>query len=830
MLYFSYLEALSTLWQGGGETRNKTGRVLFLSLFLAFIAHLPSDALAASAGRPETTQNYSIPSGLLSEAISSFITKSGILLAAPGDLVQGKTSSPVTGGFTPEEALRVLLAGTGLKAIKVSDSQYRLIEDDSSAVRMPEIVVVEDGTTEGTGSYTTPVMRTATKLPLSIRETPQSVTVITKQRMTDQAMNTISDVMKHTPGITIKATAPYRETFYARGFSVDRYSFNGLASSVSSSRAAMFPGDMAMYDRVEVVRGASGLTQGAGNPSATINFVRKRPTRDLQASMEGSAGRWDNYSAQADVSSPLFGTEKLRARGVLYYKDGNSFQDIVDLNRRLAYFITEADITKNTLLALGFSYQKNDNTTGYSGIPTAPDGSDLNLPRSTFYGADWNAWDDSVTTLFAELSHTFDNDWKVSLAFNRMWGKQYQLRSTLHWHDEPDDLPARWRLNGGRADMDNDRTAYDVNTQGPVTVFGRDHDLIVGASRREAKDSESTAGYYTLLLQDPVRDIFDFDHDVPEPDFDDEYWSRSKTTEQGVYAAVRLNPLDTVKVILGGRFDWYKTRYASVVDNKTIPAADSWGGDYKVNANLTTYGGVIWDFHANHSVYVSYSDIFKPQEAYDYNNKLIDPIVGKNYEIGVKGEYFDGALNANAAVYRIDQENRAMSAGKRPDGSYYSKANGLMRSQGVDLEIQGALTPNWQLGVGYTYVTTKIIKDSNSSNEGKRQLTDTPTHQIKGSTTYRFDNGLRIGASARWQNKVYYDNSDYDFHVRQGSVPVVDAMIGYAPNESWDLQLNITNLFNRKYYSAIQAQPVHWGANAVYGEPLNVQFAVRYNF
>ncbi|MDR1934709.1 MAG: TonB-dependent receptor plug domain-containing protein, partial [Candidatus Accumulibacter sp.] len=168
---------------------------------------------------------------------------------------------------------------------------------------LPEISVSaqaeNSGVSEGSHSYTTPVMNTATKLPLSIRETPQSVTVITRQRVEDQNLVTINDVMQNTPGIAITASGPQRDRFNARGFSIDNITFDGLPISLGQYGGDALLADMAIYDRIEIVRGAAGLTQGAGNPSAAINLVRKRPTRDPYLSVDGYAGNWDRYGLTA---------------------------------------------------------------------------------------------------------------------------------------------------------------------------------------------------------------------------------------------------------------------------------------------------------------------------------------------------------------------------------------------------------------------------------------------------------------------------------------------------------------------------------------------------
>ena len=213
-------------------------------------------------------------------------------------------------------------------------------------------------TTEGTESYTTGSMSTATKLPLTMRETPQAVTVITRQRMDDQAMTSINDVVKATPGLFLDfSSGPGRQTYKARGFEIDNLMYDGIPTGYNGVSVGAQP-NLAMFDRVEIVRGATGLVTGAGNPSAAINMVRKRPLAEQKLTLTGTAGSWDDYGGEVDASSPLNDSGTLRGRVVTSYRDANSFINDVEENHGLFYAVTEADLSEDTTLTLGFSHQK----------------------------------------------------------------------------------------------------------------------------------------------------------------------------------------------------------------------------------------------------------------------------------------------------------------------------------------------------------------------------------------------------------------------------------------------------------------------------------------
>jgi outer membrane receptor for ferric coprogen and ferric-rhodotorulic acid len=248
---------------------------------------------------------------------------------------------------------------------------------------------------------------------------------------------------------------------------------------------------------------------------------------------------------------------------------------------------------------------------------------------------------------------------------------------------------------------------------------------------------------------------------------------------------------------------------------------------------------LIYDIDEHHSVYISYSDIFTPQTSEDASGTPVKPIVGKNYEVGIKGEYFDGALNASLALFRVDQQNRAVEVTDRTvclsTQSTCYEASGQVRSQGIDIEVQGALTPNWQVGGGYTYARVHTIKnDAHPEKVNQRYDTDTPEHQFKLSSTYRFEGALknlRVGGNLSWQSRLYNDVSlanGGSHRLEQGAYAITDLMAGYRVNQHLDLQLNANNIFDRQYYVSISDSTTYGGDS--YGDPRNMMLTAKYSF
>uniref|UniRef100_UPI0030DABA1F TonB-dependent siderophore receptor n=2 Tax=Pseudomonas sp. RA_35y_Pfl2_P32 TaxID=3088705 RepID=UPI0030DABA1F len=693
--------------------------------------------------------------------------------------------------------------------------------DDSSAVQQTsrpstlelgatEVTSTHLGsTTEGTSSYTTGAMSTATKLPLTMRETPQAVTVITRQRMDDQAMTSINDVVNATPGLFLDySSGPGRQSYSARGFDVDNLMYDGIPSGYQGWIVGAQP-NLAMFDRVEVVRGATGLVTGAGNPSAAINMVRKRPLAEQKVTLTGAAGTWDNYRGEVDASSPLNDSGTLRGRVVTSYRDSNSFVDDVDEQHGLFYAVTEADLGEDTTLTLGFSNQKDKTNYFWGSSMIGLDGHHLDLPRSYNPGTDWENKDQEINTLFAEVRQQLANDWKLQL--NANYSEQNALFTGSYQSRWVNNTLARTVYQSAH---DENQAGVDAFVSGPFQALGRSHELVVGASKRIY--DMTTHNYSPYDTNWPIN--------AGKPDFVHTDNSREVTTQDGLYMTTRLSLADPLKLILGGRLDWYD------YDNR------DGDGDYKVTRNVTRYAGLIYDLDDHHSVYVSYSDIFTPQSAKDTSGTPVKPIVGKNYEVGIKGEYFDGALNASLAVFRIDQENRAVQVyvPNCPQATC-SEASGEIRSQGIDFELQGALTENWQVGGGYTYARLHTLKDAaNPQKENQRFDTDTPEHLFKLTTSYRFQGPLeklRVGGNISWQSRMYNDVALDDgstYRLEQGAYAITDLMAGYRVNQNLDLQLNANNIFDREYYSSI-SNSTRYGGDT-YGTPRNMMLTAKYSF
>lgn len=795
---------------------------MFRPLFPALTSAI---ALAISSSVLAAPMTIDLPAQALSNSLTQLSQSTGMRVAFDSQAVAGKQAPAVSGNLEPAEALRQLLAGSGLTA-SVSGNTAQVYQaaagGASDALTLGNVNInAQTGmagaaTTEGTQSYTTGSMSTSTKLPLSIRETPQSVSVMTRQRIEDQGLSDLNDVVKFAPGVTLSKIGTDRKSYLSRGFRIDNIMYDGLPTTAGTfTLDTNAPADMAMYDRVEVVRGPTGLMTGAGDPSATLNLIRKRPTVEPQVSITTSAGSWDRYRTEIDASNKLNQDGTIRGRVVAAYEEGNSFLDYRELQRQTFYGILEADLNDSTTWTIGASKQREDKTSDWGSLPSGPNGEDLHLSRSTFFSGDWSYWDQDVHTVFTDISHRFSNGWTGKIAAQKVWANSDTFSSYLTTISPSFQTPLNLGTASGTYRTDSDQLNIDASLGGPFQLLGREHDFSAGVSRRQDKFYQR-GGWWN-----PVpTDIFNFrPSSIAKPSIEDRnaYASRNETIEEAAYAVARFNPIDPLHVIVGGRVSWYD------YDNQ------SGTGDYKATREVTPYAGIIYDLNDTYSVYASYTDIFKPQSQQDVGGSVLDPMTGKSYELGLKGEFFEGALNSSIAVFETIQENRAYALSPNPPScqaqnrTCYDTA-GEVRTRGIDAEISGAITPNWQASASYLLALSEYTKDR--TYEDKRFAPEQPKHLFKAATSYQFSGDLsnwRIGADVLAQSSTYKRVGTG--HAEQDDYAVVGLMAGYRFDEHWDARVNVNNVFDEKYWQGIPSST----GTGVYGDPRNLMFSLKWS-
>ncbi|WP_440884382.1 TonB-dependent siderophore receptor [Variovorax sp. 22077] len=724
-------------------------------------------------------------------------------------------------------AAAVFISAQGASAAEPGQIQTKAGGTSQDEAALPAITVtgrMDAATTEGTGSYTTGETAAATHLPLSLQETPQAVTVITRQRMDDQQLNSVQGVLENTTGVSAYQSDSERTSFYSRGFLINNVQYDGILTDVGNivNGSGIGSVDTAFYDRVEVVRGGAGLLTGTGNPSAAINLVRKRPTRDFSASASIGAGSWDTYRGMADISTPLTGDGRIRARMVGTYQDGHSYVDGYKPQRKSFYGIVEADLTPDTTVSLGYDYQDiTPKGSTWGGLPLwFSDGTQAEYSRSRNYAQDWSHWNNTLKTAFAEIEHRFDNGWKLRAVANQYrTGYDAELLGLIGRPDRATGLgsypygayPVALASEGRSR-----QNTFDVMASGSFELLGRQHDLVVGAtSSRRTVSQEDIAPFYPGFA--PVN-VYELSPAFPRPNFDAmaSIPTRTRIKQSGVFGAARFSLAEPLKLVVGGRFSNYE------ID-------DDVGGSslhYKKSGEFTPYAGLIYDIDKTYSAYVSYTGIFNPQTDYrDSKGNVLTPSKGKTKEIGLKGAYMDGRLNASVALFETELDNAAqMIAGTyTPGGAQaYRGADGT-KSRGIELDLQGELARGWNIYAGITHFTAQ---DGN----GVRLNSQIPRTTVQLFTIYQLPgewSKLTLGGGVRWQSRFYQapNTGTSSLGGEQGSYALVSLVARYALTEKMNVAVNINNVFDKKY--ALQKGDFD---TVSYGAPRNVMVTLNYRY
>lgn len=686
-------------------------------------------------------------------------------------------------------------------------------------------------------SYTAKKASTSTKLDLSIKETPQSVTVVTRKQIDDMGATNLGELLAQTTGVVLVGDNTERTAFSIRGFGTgDSWGTSTLQQdgvATTSQNVSVSKPDMAMYESVEVMRGAAGLMQGSGEPSGAINLIRKKPTANFQANGAISYGSWNSMRGEFDISSKLNTEGTVRGRFVAAYQDADSFMTAVTRDSSLLYGIVSADLTESTLLNLGITHQE-EHAVPVNSLPRYKDGSDIGLSRKHCGCSAWNFWDKENTNVFVDITHQFDNGWSAKSTFSKSWVNMDMTFSNLSGAldkntKQPDTTTGPFMYDYAYR-YKQKVEVWDVFAKGPYQLFGREHELVVGANAQDSSTPGQWTDYYKIGLVD-VFNTNPYQQPAIAPRYDkDGGKSFIDQKQYGAYLTTRLSIADPLKAILGLRISSYEYLYGYENNDVSKP---TYGQrqirtKYKANNIRTPYVGLTYKINDTYSTYASYTDTFVAQSVKDVSGKLLDPIQGQVFETGIKGSFNNDAVIATLAVFRIDQINRSVddlnSEGKCTEngGKGYCKiASGKAISEGIEAELRGEVLPNLNLSLGYTYNTTEYAKDL--VNQGRVFNENTPEHLARLFATYKLPNQLTIGGGVNYQSE--WEVGRYSLTpAKQPAYALVNLMASYPVNDHLTVAFNANNVFDKKYYSYITNT-----ANR-YGDPANFKLSLRAKF
>uniref|UniRef100_UPI0009EF6A10 TonB-dependent siderophore receptor n=1 Tax=Gluconobacter thailandicus TaxID=257438 RepID=UPI0009EF6A10 len=664
---------------------------------------------------------------------------------------------------------------------------------------------------EQNGLLTVQATAVATHFPLTLRETPQSVTVITRRFLDDFTLQNANDALSHATGITVQRVETERTYVSARGFDVSNYQYDGigLPFAQGTQTGAI---DTAVYDSVAVLRGANGLLSSTGNPAATVDYTRKRATRDFQASVEGTVGSWNKRRVVGDISGSPLASGRLRGRLVAVYENGDSYLARYSQEKTVVYGTIEGDLDAYTTVRLGYTWQQNNpNSSMWGALPLYyTDGSPTRYSRSTSTASDWSYMNNRDSQMFADISRRIGSDWSVRLyAFHRVMQTDGNLFYAYGTPDRETGLglysyPSRY--TGSESQW-----IGDLSTTGAFRLGGRMHQLAFGVNAASSRTRQLSN--YSADIGTALPALEGWSGNYPQPPFTayDETAGFTQTRES-LYGVLRLNPF----------------RNAHLFGGVNLTHAESNGASYGVASNYSAtrpspYAGFTYDFLKHYTFYVSYSKIFNPQSELDASRKILGPVNGDNLEGGVKAAWFDNRLNVSLTGFHVHQNHLADFAGYFSDGqSYYRTINA--QSAGVEFDISGQLTRSLQIMAGGTLMK---IYDEN----GDPVRTYVPRQTLHGAITWQvpYVPHLRVGTNITWQGRIWRDQgvlstSGNEIVTRQHSYALVDLMAHYDLGRHWQFTGNLNNVSSHKYLTSL-----YWD-QSYYGAPFSGSFTLRHQF
>jgi len=788
----------------GGDTASS-----LMLMFMLWVM-MPEAARATSVAVESRSEHdlveFSIPAGPLDQMLSQLAWQAGTTLSFSPRQVEAFSGAPLMGAYTLQSALAQLLRGTPLVVEAAAGSGYVVRARAWPLTTMKVVGVPEVPLSIGTG------------LGVGQRETPQSVSQMTSERMAAQGLLDLNSIVRNMPGVSTKVRDTERNTFSARGYSIDDIQIDGIPIPGHFNSESMT--SPAPYEWVELVRGATGLLTGAGDPSASINLVRKHADSDVfSGRLSVSTGSWNYYGGGIDLNGPLNSDASVRGRLIADYAQSDSFRDVYSTDTGVIYGVVDADLTERTHLSVGLSrHRRTPEGSTWGGLPVFfADGSRTRWGRSKTTAADWAHIDSFHNSYFANWRHQFADDWTLKLDLNRF--EQTSDWQVIWWVPLPESQSTRgYSGSPSRHGAGNLLNVVELELLGHYRLLNRSHELVLGS--RYSEISQYWWGAPAISASFDVPDFTDWNgSDIPEPQ-----WGVSVVgqdldiRERGYFASTRLNLTEQLKVILGGRLsDWSVQGFSwiSRIDESAEP-------------EFTSYAGVLYDLNAQHRLYASYAEIFRPQpDSFDRHGSMLESLEGRSYELGLKSRLLNERLQSTVALFRVVQDNVAqLDNGYFVPGTDLSASHAVKGtySQGIDLEVSGELSPGWQ--IYFSYIGFSAHGDEDDIN------TDHPRQLLKLFSSWQLSGDwhrLTLGGGLNWEASNYTLTTNpatgAEEKLKQSSFYLLNLMARYDFTPQLSAQLNVENLLDEVYYDQIGFYDQYaWGA------PRNVRLQLNYTF
>jgi TonB-dependent siderophore receptor len=783
-------------------------------------------ASQAQAQNLSRTVDFDIKPQKLSTALIQFSNQAGVQLIMPGRIGENPETQGVRGALSIDTALTRLLAGTELTFQVIGENIVGIERKESGTAktdRTADNAVLLEEVVVRAIEFREDEVSSATKMPLSAKDTPQSVKVITQDLIDFAGIQRFQDFYKIDASSGPSHSGdqyPSRNSYY-RGFQLGAMTVDGFRVP------PLVQLDLAPFERFEVIKGPTSTIYGQNSVGGTLTAVSKQPKSEFGGAVSLETGSYDHYRADADIYGALNDDASLTYRLVAGYLDENAYVDFAYDRRTVVVPSVKYEFNDDTSVLARVYYQYSDfgpyngpGTQFIGGSDTDPANYVIpDVPEDRTGNSPWNRGTKESTLAQALLDHRM-GEW--TLKASAQYGKIDKendgvLMFSTDELGQTDAVVYRYDFTGN---------SYlgEVNLFGDFEAFGRKQTLFVGADYAEWDFDYTNPSNY-LPGSSSGFSILDPDYDLLRPptnlsDYTEHFAATEKHKRSGATVQMLIRPIDGLIVNLGGRYSHTNTATAQ----SCCAATSSLVPNQELTEDAFTYqAGVTYALTPLLNAYANYGTTFEPQSGFVAAGVAIAPEEGKAYEFGLKGETASRKLSYSLALFNMERTNIAQVVAGTP----YREPVGVQRSRGVELEFQGQVVRGWQVFGSIATIDAEYIEGQYKG----IQPINAPKFGISAFTSYEIQNGVLRGLG--FGGGVVHKR-DRDTTVLGSNIPIllfddfteVELRVFYSLPQ-WQFDLGVSNALDDRYYSAPRER-LNFGYQI--SPPREVNARVRYKF
>ncbi len=674
-------------------------------------------------------------------------------------------------------------------------------EAEAGDMEAPTIIVT--GYSDG---YAATNSVSATKTDTPLIDVPQSISVVTRQQLDDQAQHSMADVLRYVPGTTVGQGEGNRDQITIRGQnSTADFFVDGVRDDVQYYR------NLYNIERIEVLKGPSALIFGRGGGGGVINRVQKAPSAETQfAGLTASFNSFDNWDVAADVNTPLSENAALRVNA--FYENLDNHRAVFGGERYAINPYLAAELGRGWRVGLSYEYVKDDRVTdrGIPSLACAQPCTPGPLPgnRDTFFGvAGVNQTGLEAHLLKARLDGQLAETllWSTTL----LYGHYDKFYTNVFANGPASPQTGTVALSGYSDPTQRENVIAQTNLVWDVSLAGLENKVLLGLEYGEQTSANqrrnAVLSFPSLNLSTMVFPAVSF----PTVNRD----TKSTVTFFSAYAQNQISIGQHVDVVVGLRFDRFDMQGTDFAVN---PNRDFSRVDEKVSPRL----GLILKPQQNMSIYPSYSRSFLPRSGDQFLaltavQENLAPERFTNLELGAKWDVRPG-LSTTLALFQLDRTNATTPDPVNP----LTTINiGQTRTNGLEFGVSGRLARHWQVSGGYTYQDAKL-----RGNDVVR-LSQVPKHQVALWNRFHVTSQLGAGVGVIRQSSQFAAIRTTPATTRLPGYTRLDAALFYTLSDRFQVQFNVENLLNETYFAE-----AHNNNNITPGAPINARLSARFKF